>query len=84
MGGVFGVTIMGVVAACFLVFVEMTLHVVKVSLKYKSSIAKNLKQELSFCFKFKGMVKPALKVDSTEGSEKSRETFDGGIIGKKT
>lgn len=76
-GGVFGVTIMGVVAACFLVFIEMTLHVIKVSFKYKTPIARNLKQELKFYFKFKGMVKPALKTDSEKSSEKSNETFHG-------
>lgn len=72
-------TIMGVVAACVLVFVEMSLHVIKVSLKYKTSIARNLKQELSFYFQFKGMVKPALlRVNtSEEGSDRSKEIFDG-------
>lgn len=67
---------MGVAAACILVFIEMALHVVKVSLKYKTSIIRNLKQELSFCFKFKGMVKPALKINSEQASEESKETFN--------
>lgn len=78
-------TIAGVVAACFLVFIEMSLHVVKVSLKYKSSIARNLMQEFRFYFTFKGMVKPALRAESEEGgSDKSRgmllDTFNGNNV----
>lgn len=83
-GGVFGVTIAGVTAACLLVFLEMTLHVIKVSLKYRSSIVRNLKQELRFYFKFKGMVKPALNAESEDGSEESTElqlnTFRGNNV----
>lgn len=71
-------TIAGVAMACLLVFVEMALHVVKVSIRTGTSIARNIGHELRFFFRFKGMVKPALKLGSEGGSGKSGGSIEMG------
>lgn len=72
-GGVFWVTVGGVATACILVFVEMLLHVAKETIKRNGTFMEELKQELIFYFKFKGMVKPVRLKDSPEDSRKSEE-----------
>lgn len=63
--------------AIALVFVEMLLHVAKESIKNRATFKEELKEEIKFYFKFKGMVKPVRnrksESKSPEESHKSQE-----------
>ncbi|XP_017769340.1 PREDICTED: glutamate receptor ionotropic, kainate 2-like [Nicrophorus vespilloides] len=77
-GGVFWVTVGGTVMACFMVFLEMVLHVAKESIKRKATFLEEFKEEIKFYFKFKGSVKPVRMRSfskSPEASAKSAESF---------
>lgn len=76
-GGVFWVSVGGIILASLLVFVEMILHVTKESIKNNVNFKEELKEEMKFYFKFKGMVKPVRNrkscSKSPEQSNKSQE-----------
>lgn len=55
--------------ACAFVFIEMLLHVAKESLKTGAPFALELKEEIKFFFKFKGMVKPVRNRKSNSKSK---------------
>nr|AVH87300.1 ionotropic receptor 12 [Holotrichia parallela]AVH87311.1 ionotropic receptor 23 [Holotrichia parallela] len=83
-GGVFWVTVGGTVAAVILVFIEMILHVMKESIKYKVPFGRELKEELKFTMKFKGLVKPvrikkshSKSPTASRKSEKSDQSNEG-------
>ncbi|KAJ3649499.1 hypothetical protein Zmor_021239 [Zophobas morio] len=72
-GGVFWVTIGGVILAVVLVVAELILHVVKVSIQTKAPFGQLLVEEFRFYFKFSGMVKPVPRAQLEMASRKPSE-----------
>lgn len=73
-GGVFWVTLGGIVAASVLVFVEMLLHVAKESIKNGAAFSKEFMEEVKFYFQFNGMVKPVRNRKSNSKSKSPHES----------
>ncbi|GJQ86667.1 hypothetical protein Trydic_g7852 [Trypoxylus dichotomus] len=74
-GGVFWVTVGGIALATGLVFIEMCLHIVKESIKYKAPFCNELTEELKFYLKFKGLVKPVrLKKSNSKSPPESNKS----------
>ncbi|XP_022900361.2 glutamate receptor ionotropic, kainate 2-like [Onthophagus taurus] len=73
-GGVFWVTVGGTLAAVVLVFLEMILHVMKVSIQHKVSFVQLLKEEMKFYMQFKGLVKPVTTRKGSKSPEESEKT----------
>ncbi|XP_068896300.1 glutamate receptor ionotropic, kainate 2-like isoform X2 [Tenebrio molitor] len=57
-GGVFWVTMGGVLIAVVLVVAELLMHVVKISIQTKAPLWQSIVEEFKFYFKFSGMIKP--------------------------
>lgn len=73
-GGVFWVSVAGILAASVLVFIEMMLHVAKESFKNGAAFSKELFEEMKFYFKFNGMVKPVRNRKSNSKSKSPNES----------
>lgn len=73
-GGVFWVSVGGIIAASFLVFVEMLMHVAKESIKNSATFSREFVEEIKFYFKFNGMVKPVRNRKSNSKSKSPAES----------
>lgn len=56
--GIFWITFAGVTAACFWVFIELGIHIIKKGVKDKRSFLEEYKEEVKYNFSFKHSVKP--------------------------
>lgn len=79
-GGVFWVTVYGTIFAVVLVFIEMLMNVMKESIRQKKSFWEELKEELKFYLRCRGLVKPVRKgrsnSESPGESEQSNRSKD--------